>query len=87
VLAPRFIADRCREQGWAPDQEMALLVVHGCLHILGWEHDEPADRRAMMDWRPPSCAGAVCRIRSPKGTEPLTANLEGTWAGTGAASR
>ena len=49
VLAPRFIADRCREQGWAPDQEMALLVVHGCLHILGWEHDEPADRRAMME--------------------------------------
>jgi len=23
--------------------------VHGCLHILGWEHDEEADRRAMTD--------------------------------------
>lgn len=49
VLAPVFITERCRERGWAPDQEMALLVVHGCLHILGWEHDAEADRRAMMD--------------------------------------
>jgi probable rRNA maturation factor len=48
VLAPGFITTRCREQGWAPDQEMALLVVHGCLHILGWEHDDDADRTAMM---------------------------------------
>lgn len=49
VLAPAFISGRCRERGWAPDQEMALLVVHGCLHILGWEHDDDGDRRAMMD--------------------------------------
>ena len=49
VLAPAFISNRCRERGWALDQEMALLVVHGCLHILGWEHDDGADRRAMMD--------------------------------------
>lgn len=48
VLAPGFITARCREQGWAFDQEMALLVVHGCLHILGWEHDDDADRAAMM---------------------------------------
>jgi probable rRNA maturation factor len=48
VLAPGFITARCLEQGWAPDQEMALLVVHGCLHILGWEHDDEADRAAMM---------------------------------------
>ena len=49
VLAPAFIAGRCRERGWAVDHEMALLVVHGCLHILGWEHDHAADRRAMME--------------------------------------
>lgn len=49
VLAPGFISGRCRERGWAFDHEMALLVVHGCLHILGWEHDHAADRRAMME--------------------------------------
>ncbi|MBK8165898.1 MAG: rRNA maturation RNase YbeY [bacterium] len=49
VLAPRFIHERCAQRGWAPDREMALLVVHGCLHILGWEHETEADRRAMRD--------------------------------------
>ncbi len=56
VLAPGFITTRCREQGWPPDEEMALLVVHGCLHILGWEHDDEADRQAMM-----ACEAAVLR--------------------------
>lgn len=49
VLAPGFIHRRCAERGWAPDREMALLVVHGCLHILGWDHEAEADRRAMQD--------------------------------------
>lgn len=49
VLAPGFIGRRCRERGWPLDQEMALLVVHGCLHILGWEHETEADRRAMRE--------------------------------------
>jgi len=48
ILAPVFITERCRERGWAPDHEMALLVVHGCLHILGWEHEQEADRQAML---------------------------------------
>lgn len=49
VLAPGFIVGRCAERGWAPDREMALLLVHGCLHILGWEHDDGDERRAMRD--------------------------------------
>ncbi len=49
VLAPGFITHRCAERAWAVDQEMALLVVHGCLHILGWEHETEADRRAMRE--------------------------------------
>ena len=28
--------------------EWPLLVVHGCLHILGWVHDSPAERAAMQ---------------------------------------
>jgi probable rRNA maturation factor len=49
VLAPGFIVRRCAERGWAPDQEMALLVVHGSLHILGWDHDDDDERQAMRD--------------------------------------
>jgi probable rRNA maturation factor len=49
VLAPDFIAGRCRDKGWPLEAEVPLLVVHGCLHVLGWEHDRPTDREAMRD--------------------------------------
>lgn len=29
------------------EDELALLVVHGVLHLLGYEHDEPSRRREM----------------------------------------
>ena len=31
------------------ETELALLCVHGLLHLLGWDHHEPAERREM--WR------------------------------------
>jgi probable rRNA maturation factor len=30
-----------------PDAELRLLVVHGVLHILGYDHHGEADRRSM----------------------------------------
>ena len=30
-----------------PEDELALLVVHGVLHVLGMDHAEPDDRRAI----------------------------------------
>lgn len=48
VLAPSFVDGRCREQGWDVAHEWPLLVLHGCLHILGWVHDSPAERSAMQ---------------------------------------
>lgn len=47
VLAPAFIAGRCGEQGWDTDLEWPLLLAHGCLHLLGWEHHTPQLRRVM----------------------------------------
>jgi len=47
VLAPRFVERRCRERGWDIAAELRLLVAHGLLHVVGWEHDTPARRRAM----------------------------------------
>ena len=29
------------------EQELALLIVHGVLHLLGYEHDEPAREKEM----------------------------------------
>ncbi len=47
VLAPLFIVRRCRENGWDTAAEWRLLVAHGLLHLLGWVHDTPAQRRLM----------------------------------------
>jgi len=49
VLAPDFVADRCRASGWLLATEIPWLVVHGCLHLVGWDHEEPGERQAMQD--------------------------------------
>jgi len=33
--------------GWSPAQEIALLAVHGALHLVGHDHVEPEDEAAM----------------------------------------
>jgi len=35
------------EGGWRAPQEIALLAVHGTLHLLGHDHAEPEDEEAM----------------------------------------
>jgi probable rRNA maturation factor len=47
VMAPFYIAQRCRQEGWDLRLEWAMLVVHGTLHILGWDHADAAQSRAM----------------------------------------
>lgn len=49
VLAPAFVLERCLRREWNPDLEWPLLVVHGLLHLLGWEHAADADREAMRE--------------------------------------
>ena len=32
---------------WSPADELRLLIVHGGLHLCGWDHAEPAEGAAM----------------------------------------
>jgi len=50
VLAPAFIDARCQAQKWPWAAEVPMLIVHGCLHLLGWDHQEPVALAAMQNW-------------------------------------
>lgn len=48
VLAPGFVVRRCREKGWPVEHEIPLLLVHGMLHILGWDHADDRETEDMQ---------------------------------------
>lgn len=47
VICPAVAAAQAGGHAGSLDDELALLVVHGCLHLLGWDHAEPDDRTRM----------------------------------------
>jgi len=47
VLAHGTIAREAAAQGKTIADHFAHLVVHGVLHLLGWDHETPAEARAM----------------------------------------
>ncbi len=46
ISYPQAVA-QAREQGHSPQRELALLVIHGILHLLGYDHAEPKEERKM----------------------------------------
>lgn len=47
VLAPDYIARQANAFGTTPRNETTLLVVHGVLHLLGYDHLEEDEARRM----------------------------------------
>lgn len=48
VLCPQFAAEQARAAGHSLGHELALLTVHGVLHLLGYDHAEPEEEREMF---------------------------------------
>ena len=48
VLCPPFAADQAAAAGHSLGQELALLTVHGVLHLLGYDHAEPDEEKEMF---------------------------------------
>jgi probable rRNA maturation factor len=48
MVCPAVAATNANEHGRSTDEELALLVVHGILHVLGMDHAEPEEERAMF---------------------------------------
>jgi probable rRNA maturation factor len=48
VLCPEVAGTQAEQAGHSLDDELHLLTVHGVLHLLGYDHAEPADEREMF---------------------------------------
>jgi probable rRNA maturation factor len=67
VVCPDVALDQSAEHAGTFDDELALLVVHGLLHVLGHDHAEPGEAALMREremalltslhWNGPAPAG------------------------------
>jgi len=39
--------EQAKEQGHSPEKELALLIIHGILHLIGYDHEEPEEETKM----------------------------------------
>jgi len=49
VLCPQVTARQAAESGRTPEAEADYLLVHGFLHLLGYDHAEPSEHAVMFD--------------------------------------
>jgi len=48
-IAPTIVAERASVHGFDEESELALMAVHGVLHLLGYDHAEPEDEKEMFE--------------------------------------
>ncbi|MGH8327023.1 MAG: rRNA maturation RNase YbeY, partial [Steroidobacteraceae bacterium] len=46
-ICSRVVAEEARRQGKSVRAHWAHLVVHGALHLVGYDHERPRDARRM----------------------------------------
>lgn len=49
IVAPSYIRRQAAELGWDFDDEFALMVVHGVLHLLGYDHGDDKEASRMEE--------------------------------------
>jgi len=49
VVCASVVAEEAREQGKPLRAHWAHMIVHGCLHLAGYDHERDADAKVMED--------------------------------------
>lgn len=49
VVCPQVAAEQAITAGHSTVEEMLLLTTHGILHLLGYDHAEPGERKEMFE--------------------------------------
>lgn len=62
IIAPAYVHSQAEEMGVDPEDEMALMVAHGILHLLGYDH-ETEDEAEHMEERERDLLAKVGRER------------------------
>lgn len=47
IVCMQVLRREAEEQGKSVDEHFAHLIVHGCLHLIGYDHIEPQDAQIM----------------------------------------
>ena len=47
IVCPQVVVDQAPGFGNTPADEMRLLIVHGCLHLMGYDHETPDEAEEM----------------------------------------
>jgi probable rRNA maturation factor len=75
VLCPQVAAVQARQAGHSAQEELELLVIHGILHLLGYDHADPEEQatmfglqdRLLKSWRAASVADGELEGREGPG--------------------
>jgi probable rRNA maturation factor len=74
VLCPEIAATQARQAGHSVEAELHLLCTHGILHLLGYDHGDADEERAMFELQ----ARVVHGWAEASGRGPIRAPLAGT---------
>jgi probable rRNA maturation factor len=66
VLCPQVAIAQAEEAGHGALDEMLLLTTHGILHLLGFDHAEPAEEKEMFGIQREILSGFAVAERRPK---------------------
>ncbi|MGB5168558.1 MAG: rRNA maturation RNase YbeY [Acidimicrobiia bacterium] len=61
-ISPSVVQRNAERQGVSFEDELALMVVHGLLHLLGWDHEDEADA-VRMESRERELLARIGRVR------------------------
>jgi probable rRNA maturation factor len=74
VLCPEVAGQQARQAGHSLESELHLLCTHGILHLLGYDHGDADEERAMFELQ----ARILVGWAATTGREPIRAPLPGT---------